>query len=97
MREQEEAGCISDREEQGALLISTQRTREETATPSGSATIHNITGEAGRSQWDLTPKGSHFKNASADITCSSLQSHSQRYQISEVNETKTEVTNMRCS
>lgn len=41
-------------------------------------TIHNTTGEEGQDQWDLTPKGGHFKNAKADITCSSFQSHSQR-------------------
>lgn len=56
-----------------SFLASTQRSREETVTPRGRATIHNITGEEGRGQWDFTPKGSHFKNASADITCSSCK------------------------
>lgn len=70
-------GWLHLREEGGAFLLSIGA--GDTAASSGRATMTKHSRRGRQRPVGLKPKRSHFKNANADITCSSFQSHSQRY------------------
>lgn len=70
-------GWLHLREEGGAFLLSIGA--GDTAAPSGRVTMTKHSRRGRQRPVGLNPKGSHFKNANVDITCSSFQSHSQRY------------------
>lgn len=55
----------------------------------------HITGEEVETR-ELNPMGSDFKNANTDITCSFFKASSRGIR-SAANNTRTEVTDMRCS
>lgn len=76
------------------MLASTQRSRVGTTTPGGRAT--NASQERKWRPVRLNPVGGDLKNANTDITCSFFKASSRGIR-SAANNTRTEVTDMRCS